>query len=154
MAAAPTGQPPCAFSQLKRAAEHEPCVICLLRDSAAPWRRGGSYRSEVGDLLPDLRLEEQRLALGQPDQAVVILDHFGFDQITLAFDLQRHPRRRTQRTYIAHLRGVVIFQFMARQRHLVRTEQHMIVFAQVQTVRITEEVINEIAGRVFVDVTR
>ncbi|WP_339503275.1 hypothetical protein, partial [Pseudomonas silesiensis] len=25
--------------------EHEPCVNCLLRDSAAPWRRGGSYSS-------------------------------------------------------------------------------------------------------------
>ncbi|MCY1466503.1 hypothetical protein D9M71_848300 [compost metagenome] len=84
----------------------------------------------------------------------MILDHFGLDQIALPFNLQRHPCCRAQRTNIAHFGRVVIFQFMARQRHFVRAEQHVPVFAQVQTVRITEEVIDEIAGRVFVDVTR
>ncbi|MNN96611.1 hypothetical protein D3C81_2156320 [compost metagenome] len=84
----------------------------------------------------------------------MILDHFGFDQIALPFDLQSHPSRRPQRSNVPYLSRVMVFQFMTRQRHLVRAEQHVPVFAQVQTVRITEEVIDEIAGRVFVDVTR
>ena len=84
----------------------------------------------------------------------MVFHHFGFDQLALAFHFQRHARGRTQRADIAHFGGVVVFQFMARQRHLVGAEQHMVVFAQVQAVRITEEVIDEIAGRVFVDFAR
>lgn len=76
---------------------------------------------EVGDFLPDLRFEEQRLALRQPDQAIVILHHFGLDQIALTFNLQCHPRRRAQRTNIPHFSRVVIVQLMPRQRHFVRT---------------------------------
>ena len=68
---------------------------------------------EVGEFLPDLRLEEQRLALRQPDQAVVIFHHFRFDQFALAFDLQRHPCRRAQRTNIPHLGRVVILQLLS-----------------------------------------
>ncbi|MNN88514.1 hypothetical protein D3C81_2062100 [compost metagenome] len=84
----------------------------------------------------------------------MVFHHFGLDQIRLPFDLKRHPRGRAQRPNVTHLSSVVIFQLMFGQRHLMRAEQHVVVVAQQQAVRIAEEVINEIAGRVFVDVAR
>ena len=66
-------------------------------------------------LLPDLRLEEQGLTARQADQAVVVFHHFGLDQFALAFNLQGHPGRRAQRTDIAHLGRMVVFQLMPRQ---------------------------------------
>ncbi|MNQ46155.1 hypothetical protein D3C85_599630 [compost metagenome] len=110
--------------------------------------------SDIGDFLPDLGFEEQRFALGQARQAIVVFHHFGLDQFTLPFHFQGHPRRCSQRADVADFGGVVIGKLMARQRHFVRAEQHVVVFTQVQAVRITKEVIDEIAGRVFVDVTR
>ncbi len=84
----------------------------------------------------------------------MVLHHFGFDQLGLAFYLERHPRGRAQRANIAHLRRMVILQLMPRQRHFMRTEQHMLVLAQVQAVGVAEEVVDKIAGRVFIHVAR
>lgn len=62
------------------------------------------------------------LTPGNPGQAVVVFHHLGFDQFALAFDLQRHPCRRPQRTNVAHFGGVVIISLIARQRYFVRAE--------------------------------
>ncbi|MOA50445.1 hypothetical protein D3C78_1734560 [compost metagenome] len=83
----------------------------------------------------------------------MVFHHFGLDQFTLPFHFQGHPRRCSQRADVADFGGVVIGKLMARQRHFMRPEQHMIVFAQVQAVGVTKEVVHKIAGRVFVDVT-
>jgi uncharacterized membrane protein YGL010W len=39
----------------------------------------------------------------------VILHHFSFNQLALAFDLQRHPRGGAQWTNIPHFSGVAMF---------------------------------------------
>ncbi|MNN99303.1 hypothetical protein D3C81_2189040 [compost metagenome] len=84
----------------------------------------------------------------------MILDHFGLDQLALPFDLQGHPGSCAQRPDITYFSRMMPLDFMPRQRHFMRAEQHVVTFAQVQAVGVTEEVVNEIAGRVFVDVTR
>ena len=55
----------------------------------------------------------EQLPVGQAGQAVVVLDHFGFDQFRLAFDFERHPGGRAQRTDVAYLCRVMTFHFMA-----------------------------------------
>ncbi len=84
----------------------------------------------------------------------MVFHHFGLDQFALPFHFQRDPRRRTQRADVADFGGVVVFDFLAGQRHLMRTEQQVTLFAQAQAIGVAEEVVDEVVGRVLVDLAR
>ena len=84
----------------------------------------------------------------------MVFDHFHFDQLALPFNLQGHPGGRTQWANVTHLCSMMVFELVTRQRHFMRTEQHMLILAQMQAVGVAQKVIHKIAGRVFVHFAR
>ena len=81
-----------------------------------------------------MRFEVQVFATDQAGQAWVVIDHFSFDQLILALDFQGHAGDRAQWADIADLGCAMLVLRQARQRHLMRAEQDVIVVAQVQAV--------------------